>query len=334
MELRALGQSGLQITPVILGTWAIGGWMWGSPDDANAIKAIQESIDQGINTLDTAPIYGMGHSEMIVGEAIKGKRDKLIIATKCGMRWDSNEGSDPWSHHDLEGNPVVIRRNLKPASIIKECEDSLKRLKINVIDLYQIHWPDTTTPLEESWNAMAKLKKQGKVRAIGVCNYDLEQLKTIHAIHPVDSVQPPYSLVRRGIEKDIVPYCKANKIAIIVYSPLERGLLTGKFKAKHTFAKGDHRAGKEIFSPSYLAKVNKVLDAISPIAENSGATLTQIIIDCTIHRPGITAALVGARNASQAKENAQGGKLSLLEAERDFIALLFSVSELQRPLYD
>jgi len=334
MKLRQLGHSDLRITPVILGTWAIGGWLWGKPDDENAIKAIHASLEQGINTIDTAPIYGMGHSEKIVGKAIKGKRDQCIIATKCGMRWDSEEGSDPWPQNDLEGNPIIIRRNLKPKSIIKECEDSLKRLGTDVIDLYQIHWADTTTPLEESWNAMAQLKKQGKVRAIGVCNYDLEKLKTIHAIHPVDSLQPPYSLVRRGIEHDIVPFCKANKIAIIVYSPLERGLLTGKFTAKHVFPKGDHRAQKEIFSKKYLTQIDKAFDEIRPIAAKHQATLAQVIIDCTIHRSGITAALVGARDASQAKENAKGASLHLSEEERSAIAKALSIPELQRPLYD
>ena len=296
MESRQLGKSPVHISSVILGTWAIGGWMWGGSDEKNAIDAIHASIDQGISTIDTAPIYGMGHSEAIVGKAIKGKRDKVVIATKCGMRWDSEEGSDPWPNRDNQGKTIVIRKNLKSASIFHECEQSLKRLHTDVIDLYQIHWPDVSTPIEDSWNAMVKLKEQGKVRAIGVSNYNLEQLKEVHSFHPVDSIQPPYSLIRRGIEKDILPFCRDKKIGVIVYSPLERGLLTGKYKPGLSFPKGDHRAQKSTFSPPFLQKILAALSEIEPIAKKHKATISQVIIDCTVHRPGITAALVGARN--------------------------------------
>ncbi|MBS0605113.1 MAG: aldo/keto reductase [Verrucomicrobia bacterium] len=334
MQLHSLGHTGIQITPVILGTWAIGGWMWGGPDDANAIEAIQESIDQGITTIDTAPFYGMGHSEEIVGKAIKGKRNKLIIATKCGMRWDSEEGSAPQTQYNREGKSFTIRKTLRPASIFKECDESLKRLGIEYIDLYQIHWPDPATPMEESWDAMVQLKKRGKVRAIGVCNYELEQLKAIHAIHPVDSLQPPYSLLRRGIENEVIPFCQKQRISVIVYSPLERGLLTGKYTPKSHFPEGDHRVQKITFSESYLEQVQKALDLIRPLAVKHKATLAQVIIDCTIHRPGIAAALVGARNAAQAKENAQGATLHLSEEERALVAMAFANPKLQRPEYD
>ena len=334
MELRPLGKSKVNISPIILGTWAIGGWMWGQSDEKSAIEAIHASIDHGIHTIDTAPIYGMGASEEIVGKAIKGKRDKVTIATKCGMRWDTEEGSEPWPNQDVHGNPVIIRKNLKPASIVHECEQSLKRLKIDVIDLYQVHWPDLSTPIEDSWNAMAKLKKQGKVRAIGVSNYNLEQLKAAHDIHPVDSIQPPYSLIRRGIEEDIIPFCKAQKIGVIVYSPLERGLLTGKYKPGQTFPKGDHRAQKPTFSAPFLRQVLAALSVIQPIADKHKATLSQVIINCTIHRPGITAALVGARNADQAIENARAATLPLSEKERQQIAAALSQPDIQCPLYD
>jgi aryl-alcohol dehydrogenase-like predicted oxidoreductase len=334
MELRQLGRSSLHVSPIILGTWAIGGWMWGGSDEKQAIEAIQASIEQGINTLDTAPIYGMGHSEEIVGKAIKGKRQHVIIATKCGMRWDSPEGSDPWPNQNNRGEPVVIRKNLKPASIIYECEQSLKRLKTDVIDLYQIHWPDASTPIEESWNAMVELKKQGKVRAIGVSNYNLDQLKQAHALHPVDSIQPPYSLIRREIEKDLIPFCQKEHIGVIVYSPLERGLLTGKYTSHSTFPEGDHRARKPIFSPSFLSAIQQALAKIQPIAQRHHATLSQIIIHSTNHQPGITAALVGARNAVQAMENARAADLKLSTQELQSVVHALAQPALQVPLYD
>lgn len=334
MHLRDLGNSGLEISPVILGTWAIGGWMWGGSDEKKAIEAIHMSMDLGVNTIDTAPIYGMGHSEEIVAKAIKGKRDQVVIATKVGMRWDSDEGADPWQQTDLQGNPITIRQNLKAKSIIAECEQSLKRLKTDVIDLYQCHRPDETTPIEESWGAMVKLKEQGKVRAIGVCNYNLEQLKEAHAIHPVDSLQPPYSLVRRGIEKEIVPFCINNSIGIIVYSPLERGLLTGKYHPGAHFAKGDHRSQKPTFSSEYLKPILSALEKVHIISKNIKASVTQAIINCTIHRNGITAAIVGARDAQQARENALGATLPFTPHERETIEELLADKKFQRPLYD
>jgi aryl-alcohol dehydrogenase-like predicted oxidoreductase len=334
MQLRPLGKSKVNVSPVILGTWAIGGWMWGGSDEKKAIEAIHASIDEGITTIDTAPVYGMGMSEELVGKAIKGKREKVTIATKCGMRWDSEEGSDPWPNQDQKGNPIIIRKNLRPASIIHECEQSLKRLKTDVIDLYQVHWPDDSTPIEDSWSTMVKLKKQGKVRAIGVSNYSLEQLKIAHAMHPVDSIQPPYSLIRRGIEKDIIPFCQAKKIGVIVYSPLERGLLTGKYKSNQDFHKGDHRIQKETFSPPFLLQILMALSVIHPIVVKHKTTLSQVIINCTINRPGITAALVGARDAMQAIENARAATLNLSEQEREFVANALSLPSIQRPLYD
>lgn len=332
--MRRLGKSNIEISPIVLGTWAIGGWMWGGSDEKSAIEAIHASIDHGVTTIDTAPVYGMGLSEQIVGKAIKGKRDKVVIATKCGMRWDTEEGSEPWPNQDPKGNPIIIRKNLKPASIVHECEQSLKRLHVEAIDLYQIHWPDESTPIEDAWNTMAKLKKQGKVRAIGVSNFNLKQLKTAHSLHPVDSIQPPYSLIRRGIEKDILPFCRENTIGVIVYSPLERGLLTGKHKLHQTFPAGDHRAQKPTFAPEFLTQVLAARSVIKPIADQHKITVSQLIIDCTIHRPGITAAIVGARNAAQAIENARAATLKIPEKEREFVAATLSSPSLKRELYD
>lgn len=316
MEQRQLGRAKVLVTPVIFGAWAIGGWMWGGSDEKDAVAAIQASLDQGVTTIDTAAIYGMGYSEELVGKAIKGRRDQAVIATKCGLRWDSNEGTDPWLQEDLKGNKVLIRKNSRPDSIVYECEESLKRLGVDVIDLYQIHWPDASTSIEDAWRAMAKLKAQGKVRAIGVSNFSLQQLQEAHAIHPVDSLQPPYSLLRREIEEDLLPYCLEQKIAILAYSPLERGILTGKVTMERTFPKGDHRASLPFFMPENRKKILSALEQIGPIAEKYEATLSQVIIHCTFQMPGITAAIVGARNPKQAIENARAAALQLTFEER------------------
>src|SRR4051812_10760802 len=243
-DLRQLGRSELRITPVIFGAWAIGGWMWGGNDERDSIEAIRAALDNGINTIDTAAIYGMGHSEELVARAMEGRRDDVIIATKCGMRWDDpkGEGSDPWPQKDNSGKEMIIRKNAKPYSIEYECEQSLKRLKTDVIDLYQIHWPDVSTQPEESIRAMEKLKQSGKIRAIGVSNYDVEWLRRASDTTQVDSLQPPYSLLNRGIEKDILPFCIERNIGVIVYSPMERGLLTGKVGPERTFPPDDHRS--------------------------------------------------------------------------------------------
>lgn len=319
MELRQLGKTNIKITPIILGSWAIGGWMWGGTEEEDSIKAIQTSLDNGINAIDTAPVYGMGYCEEIIKKAIKGRRDKVILATKCGMRWDGNEGADPWLQKNLQGENIIIRKNSKPASIRNECEQSLKRLGVDVIDLYQIHWPDSTTPIEDSWREMVKLKEEGKVRAIGVSNYNLEQLKQAYAIHPVDSIQPPYSLIRRNIEEDIVPFCQEKQISIIVYSPLERGLLTGKVTMERTFSETDHRKKHPYFQPEIRKRILEALEEIQPIAVKHNATVSQIILNVTYHRPGITGVIVGARNQSQALENAKAADLSLSKEECDLI---------------
>ncbi len=315
MEYRQLGQSPLKISRLAFGAWAIGGWMWGSSDEKQAIEAINASLEHGVTTIDTAAAYGMGLSEKIISKAIKGKRDQVVIATKCGLRWDTSEGSDPWQAKDMEGKPITIVTNSKPESIFYECEQSLKRLQVDVIDLYQIHWPDASTPFEESWKAMVKLKEQGKVRALGVSNFSLDQLKKVHAIHPVDSIQPPYSLLRRGIEDDIVPFCKKNKITILAYSPLERGLLTGKVTLDRKFSEGDHRNQHPLFTQDNRKLILDALETIRPIAKRHQATLSQIIIQATLRLDRVDATIVGARNAQQAIENASATNIPLSSDE-------------------
>lgn len=316
MGHRQLGSTNVYVSPIALGTWAIGGWMWGGSDEKEAAAAIRASLDAGVTTIDTAPVYGFGLSESIVGKAIKGRRDEVVIATKCGLRWDSDVGSDPWVQKDAHGKEITIRRNSRKESIIHECEQSLKRLGVEVIDLYQIHWPDSTTALEESWNAMVQLQHEGKVRAIGVSNYSLEQLKRIHAMRHVDSIQPPYSLIRRGVEQDIIPFCQRNQIGVLAYSPLERGLLTGAVSPMRKFPEGDHRNESTMFSVENRKRVLAALERVQPLATKYSATLSQIVLACTVHMPGITAALVGARNPAQARENAGAANLALTKDER------------------
>jgi methylglyoxal reductase len=323
MQTRKLGHSPVSVTPIIFGAWAIGGWMWGGNDDDEAIEAIRASIDHGVTTIDTAAIYGMGHSEELVARAIEGRRDQVVLATKCGMRWNSDEGSDPWSQKDNQGREVTIRRNAKPDSIAYECEQSLRRLRTDVIDLYQIHWPDTTTAVEDSMGAMLKLQQQGKIRAIGVSNYDLEWLSRAVRAAPVASLQPPYSLIQRKIEREILPFCREHNIGVIVYSPLERGLLTGKVTPERQFAPGDHRAGHKFFTVENRKRALGALEKIKPIAERHRASLAQVVINWTVHEPGITAALVGARNAEQAGHNAQALSFTLTEEERRAIREAF-----------
>ena len=311
------------MTPVIFGAWAIGGWMWGGTEERDAIAAIHSSIDHGVNTIDTAPIYGMGLSEELVGKAIAGRRDKVILATKCGMRWNGTEGSEPWPQKDNEGNDVIIYKNAKPDSIAYECEQSLKRLKVDMIDLYQIHWPDTSTAVEDSMAAMVKLKEQGKIRAIGVSNYDVAWLTRALAVAPVACLQPPYSLIQRKIEAEILPFCQRKNIGVIVYSPLERGLLAGAVPPDRKFAEGDHRATHKFFSVENRRRVLTALEKVKPIAERHKASLAQVAINWTASEPGITAALVGARNAEQAKHNAEAMNFTLTAVERAEIRAAF-----------
>ncbi|HEY2810456.1 MAG TPA: aldo/keto reductase [Rhabdochlamydiaceae bacterium] len=322
MHKRSLGNSELKIPPIVLGTWAIGGWMWGGTNEKDAVEAIQTSIDEGITAIDTAAVYGMGLSEELVGKAIQGRRDAVLIATKCGLRWNGHE--QPSSLSEQDKAQLNVRRHLRPESIFWECEQSLKRLKIDAIDLYQIHWPDPSTPLEDSWNALMRLLEQGKVRAIGVCNYSLEQLREIHALYPVHSIQMPYSLIKRGAEEDIIPFCQNNTIAFLAYSPLERGLLSGKIGIDHRFPKGDSRAEDPLFSPQNRKCILALLEKLRPLAKRHNATLSQILINCTYHMPGVTAALVGARNAAQARENAQALSASLSEEERTHVLTVLS----------
>lgn len=316
MKYRKLGTTDLNLSEVTFGAWAAGGWMWGGNESNDAVAAIRASYDLGVNAIDTAPIYGQGASEEIVGKAIKDiPRDKIYILTKYGMRWDSTKGNFAFKSKDNSGNDIDIYKYAGKESIIKECEDSLKRLGTDYIDLYQIHWPDVTTPIPETMEAVAQLIKDGKVRYAGVCNYDAAQMQEAEKHVKLASNQVPYSMVKRDIEKDVVPYCLEHNKGILAYSPLERGLLTGKLKPGHKFAEGDHRAGLYFFKNENIERTNTFLNEIKPIADAKGITLGQLVILWTLQQPAITITLVGARNAEQATQNAKAVDASLTTEE-------------------
>ena len=297
MRTRRLGNTDLELTVIGLGTWAIGGpWQygWGPQDEGEAIAAILKAINLGINWIDTAAIYGCGRSEELVGRALKQTKIKPIIATKCSLLWNDKKEKIGC---------------LKAESIRKECEESLRRLGVEVIDLYQMHWPDPEKDIEEGWGEMARLQKQGKVRYIGVCNYNAAQLDRIRKIAPVASLQPPYNMNNRSIEKDLLGYCAKNNIGVVTYSPMQRGLLTGKFSKKYlaTLAPDDHRLKSGDYQEPEFSATLSLVDKLRPIAERNKKTLAQLAIAWVLRRPEVTAAIVGARKPSQIAETAPAG---------------------------
>lgn len=320
MEFRKVGESDLELSAITFGAWAAGGWMWGGTEKSESIKAIRASYDEGVTSIDTAPIYGQGLSEEIVGEAIRDiPREKVQILTKYGMRWDLKKGDFGFKSENNQGEAIDVYKYAGKESVIKECEDSLRRLRTDYIDLYQIHWPDVTTPISESMEAVQRLIEQGKVRYAGVCNYDETQMAEAMKTLDLVSNQVPYSMVNRAIEEVVVPFALANRKSIIAYSPLERGLLTGKIKPGHIFAEGDHRAGLNHYRAENIAAINTFLERIQPIADAKGVSVGQLVLRWTIDKPGITIALAGARNANQAIQNARAVDVKLSVAEMAFI---------------
>lgn len=333
MEYRKIADTDFTLPAITFGAWAAGGWMWGRTERKDAVEAIRASYDLGVTAIDTAPVYGQGTSEEIVGEAIKGlDRSKVQILTKYGMRWDLDEprGDFAFSSRDNNGKEIDIYRYAGRDSIIKECEDSLRRLGTDYIDLYQIHWPDTQTPIAESMEAVSRLIEQGKVRYAGVCNYSAAQMQEAERHIKLVSNQVPYSMVKRDIESELVPHCVNGKKAIIAYSPLERGLLTGKMTPGYKFAEGDHRAGLYFFKDENIKATNAFLDTLKPLAKEKGATLAQLVLRWTLNRPFITIALVGARNAEQAVANAKAADITLTDEEMNFITRELELLKLQK----
>lgn len=331
MQYRKLADSDLELSVVTFGAWAAGGWMWGGNEHSDSVKAIRASYDLGVTSIDTAPAYGQGTSEQIVGEAIKDiPRDKVQILTKYGLRWDTKQGQFFFKSFDNEGKPIELYRYSGKDGIIKECENSLRLLNTDYIDLYQIHWAGPTTPIQETMEAVDHLIQAGKVRYGGVCNYTVEQMKEAKKYVRLVSNQVPYSMVNRGIETELVPYVLETKQSILAYSPMERGLLTGKIKPGHRFTEGDHRSSLSSYSDENIKRTNVFLQKIKPLADEKKATLGQLVIRWTVEQPGITIALVGARNAQQAMENARAMDLSLSAEEIGWITDELNQLELVR----
>ena len=317
MLYRKLGGTGIEISTVGLGTWAIGGWMWGGTDEPLAVQAIHAALDQGINLIDTAPAYGFGLSEEIVGRAIAGRRDKVVLATKCGLIWDRQEGQF-FFHSDRYGaasgpSEKEIYRCLRPASIREELEASLRRLGTDHVDLYQTHWQDPTTPIAQTMEALVTLKEEGKIRAIGVSNASVDDMK---AYGPIDADQERYSLLERAMQTSgSLDYCREHRISVLAYSPLDNGLLTGKIQPDREYGRGDLRKTNPRFQPAAVKQTNALLEGLRPIADRQGVSIAQVVIAWTISQPGITSALCGARNPAQAVENAAAAQVPLTPEE-------------------
>lgn len=304
MKTRKLGFTDLNLTTIGFGTYALGGgnweWGWGPQDDANSIAAMHRGLEQGINWIDVAPAYGLGHAEEVVGRAIADRQGEVIIATKCGLAWD-------------EGSPNIYGR-LTADSVRAECEASLKRLGVEVIDLLQIHWPHDEEHLEEGWGTIADLIKEGKVRYGGVSNFTVEQIKRVQAIHPVASLQPPYSMIERGVEAELLGYCAANDIGVIAYSPMQSGMLTGKYTKELVAGLPDNDWRKDR-SPDFqepgLSANLELVDGLRPIAERNDKTVAQLAIAWVLRRSEMTAAIVGARRPSHIDETVKAGDWEL-----------------------
>ena len=306
-SLRTLGNSDLHLTPIGFGAWAIGGgnweFAWGPQDDDESIAAIHRALELGINWIDTAAIYGLGHSEEIVGRAVKSfSGAKPLVFTKCSMRW----------HQDRS-----IYRSLKPASLAEELEGSLRRLGVETIDLYQIHWPNPDEEIEEGWEALAKFQQQGKIRWIGVSNFNVEQMKRAQKIAPITSLQPPYSMLRPAVEKEILPFAQANGIGVINYSPMVSGLLTGAMTAERikTLPADDWRRKSVEFNEPKLSKNMRLVELLREIGSGHGVAPGVVAVAWTLHNPAITAAIVGGRSGKQVEGLAPALDFRLSEAE-------------------
>lgn len=313
MASSTLGDSDLKITPVGIGTWAIGGegaFGWGPQDDAESVAAIRRGVECGINWIDTAPIYGFGHAETVVARALEdlGGSRRPLVFTKCGLVWDEAENGE---------------HRLKEDSVRKEIDDSLRRLKVEILDLCQIHWPSfppgsPAPDLEEGWTALAELKEQGKIRHIGVSNFDVSQLERVQAIAPVTSLQPPYSMLMREIEDDILPFCERNDIGVLAYSPMHNGLLSGKMTRERIAALPDTDWRKNVnpaFREPHLTRALELVDLLRAIADRHGRSVAEVAIAWTLRLPVVTGAIVGARHAAQV--DGFVGAMSFRLAERE-----------------
>lgn len=315
MKYNTLGKSDVRVAELAFGAWAIGGWLWGGADSNDAVKAIETAVDNGMTTIDTAAVYGFGLSEELTGKAVKGKRDQVQILTKFGMVWDEKKGSYYFSTKDSDGNNIDIYNYSSKERVIKDCDASLKRLGTDYIDLYQIHWPDSTTPVSETMEALEILIEKGKIRAGAVSNYPVDLMREAVKTLSIASNQVPYSMVNRGIENNIIPWCLENNVGILAYSPLQRGLLTGKIRKGHKFGNGDSRPDTIFYKEPNLSRIIKFTGELKLIAEGHNATLSQLVLNWTSRQPGITCVLAGARNPAQVLDNVRATDFILTDEE-------------------
>lgn len=310
MKYRQLGQTDIQVSAIALGAWAIGGgpW-WGDSDEKESINTIHAGLDAGITLIDTAPAYGFGLSEEVIGRAIKGKRDKFVLATKCGLWWNDSRGV-PF----FELGEYKVTRSVRPDTIRIEVEESLRRLGTDMIDLYQTHWPSIEpdkTPIADTMNCLLKLQEEGKIRAIGVSNVTIEDMDTYQLTGVISSCQPRYSMLDRTIEADILPYCHKNNISILAYSPLEQGLLTNKIGMDRQLTEDEFRNNIPWFRPENRQKVLDMLAGWQGLCDEYACTMAQLVIAWTIAQEGLTIALCGARKVKNIQENAAAGDINL-----------------------
>jgi aryl-alcohol dehydrogenase-like predicted oxidoreductase len=302
MQTRHLGNSDLEITPIGIGAWAMGGgdwaFSWGPQEDNQSIAAIHAALDAGVNWIDTAAVYGLGHSEEVVGKAIAGRAHRPYVFTKCSLVWNDQ--------HE-------IGHSLKAASVRRELEASLQRLRVDVIDLYQIHWPDPEPEMEEGWQTLAQLQKEGKVRYIGVSNFNVAQMKQVARIAPITSLQPNYNIVTRDIEKDVLPFCRERNIGVIVYSPMKSGLLTGKMTRERiaSLPPDDFRPRTASFKEPLLSRNLGLVEVLRGIGERHNRTPGEVAIAWTLRDPVVTGAIVGMRSAEQAKQIVRSAEFRL-----------------------
>jgi aryl-alcohol dehydrogenase-like predicted oxidoreductase len=323
MKTMKLGYSDLEITRIGLGTWAMGGagwaFAWGPQDDAASTAAIHKALDVGINWIDTAAVYGIGHSEEVVGKAVAGRRDKVIIATKC-------------SRVMTAGSDIPVSR-LKAKSVREELEASLRRLGTDYIDLYQIHWPDPDPDIEEGWTEISRQVKAGKIRHAGVSNFSVDQIKRIQKIHPVASLQPPYSMLRRDVETELLPFCRANGIGVIVYSPMQAGLLAGKFSKERVerLPDSDWRKRSPYFKEPALSANLQLVEKLKAVAGRKGCSVAELAIAWVLRRPEVTAAIVGGRGPEQVEQTRGAADWDLSPAEIAEIDTLIAEREAANP---
>jgi aryl-alcohol dehydrogenase-like predicted oxidoreductase len=319
MQIKKLPNAEIKLSPITYGAFAVGGWFWGGADVDDAINAMYCAIENGVTSIDTAPVYGMGQSEELVGKVIKGRRESVQLLTKFGMRWDSTDGEFAFDTFDNDDRPLRVYKFNGKQSVIEECERSLKRLGTDYIDIYQMHWPESSTPIEETMEALELLKEQGKIRAAGVCNCPVELLERASSVTDLLTNQVAYSMVNRTIEKQLVPYCLDRGIGILSHTTLQKGLLTGKIRPGHQFAEGDHRPTTPFFAENNHKAVIDLLDALEPLAKDKHISLAQLAINWTMLQPGITSVLVGARNQQQMLDNVKALDFSLTDDELAFI---------------